>query len=356
MAISYLRPSVLYGRVGNYLLSGKIAAFDLDGTLVGSIREQFTLADHILEKLRELSRTHELVIFSNQAPPHPLDLPQRFGALLAIFEKERIPISAFLALQKDNFRKPEIGMWVLFSQLYNTALSEGVQPMEISDAKAPSQILEVSYTGDAAGRQGPFYFDHSNSDAEFATNLNNWRWLQLLVAEAQKKQLVVAPPASKITFFTPEVRFPFDFQQLASYDLVLLIGYPASGKSTLAHRLQEELKFTVVSRDDPEYKTMVRCAKATKALLEQGKKVVIDNLNTTREARSTFLDLVRTSSTQFKQRHSAAALDMNVPMLEAMTRNGRREKPVANVVIYTFRKNYQPPTTEEGFTKVFYLR
>lgn len=292
---------------GLYSYSGKILALDLDGTLLGSIRESWIIAPEKITKLKELSKDNDLTIFSNQAPPHPTDLKERVSELIKVFIDYNIPIVIFMALYKDLYRKPELGMWNKFKCYYN-----------LYDKY---NIKDVTFVGDASGDSLSF----SDSDKVFLGNI-------------QKEEKEV-----RCTFITPKNFFPFSYNLIKDYDMIILVGYPASGKSTLADKLQQDQKRTVISRD--VLKTMPKCLKVANEELLKNNKIVINNLNGNIKAREPFISLAKLIN------KSVVCLDMNVSMLDAMERNKKRSdnggKKIPNIVYYTFRKNYQRVLPEE---------
>ncbi|GBF92780.1 bifunctional polynucleotide phosphatase kinase [Raphidocelis subcapitata] len=150
----------------------KIAAFDLDGTLVNvksgakwpkSADDWKPFNKHVAKKLQELSEEgYKIVIFSNQG-----GIKGALGGKAAANAKGRaegliehlgVPAQVFLAPQDDSFRKPSTGMWTFMAGTCNG----GVAP----------DLSASFYCGDAAGRQGNaaegVMADFSDSDKEFA--------------------------------------------------------------------------------------------------------------------------------------------------------------------------------------------
>jgi bifunctional polynucleotide phosphatase/kinase len=292
--------TVKYIYYSNKIQNSTIYAFDLDSTLINSIRENvINVKSNVIKKLVELSKVYPLVIFSNQASA-PKDLEQRMQILSDQFKTLNINhISMYMATKKDNYRKPNNGMWLLY-----------LKHLLADDHQIPSSVI---FVGDASGEIGT----HSSDDSDFAKNIG-------------------------ATYYTPDdffgkqtITIPDDIM------ILLLVGYPASGKSTLAKKLHTEYNFEIVSRD--ELGTMAKCLKKTKDLIIQNKRVIIDNLNTDINSRAPFIELGK----QFNKK--VGAIDMNVSMLEAMERNELRDKHVPKIVYYKFRKSYQQPSTTEGF-------
>ena len=291
-----------------------VYAFDLDGTLISSIREKYIISPVVKKKLQELYINYDIVIFSNQARA-PKDIEDAIYDFIVDLD---VPIRVYVSLEKDKYRKPEIGMWNLF----------------ISEYK--KKIDEIVFVGDAAGRDNDF----SDSDKKFVDNIKS---------DYKEGEI-------NITFKTPEEVFgekSVKAIDLSNISLVILVGYPASGKSTLALKLKEE-NFEVVNQDTLGKKE--KCVLATDRLLKEGKKVVIDNCNCDIQTRKLYINLAK----QYKVK--SVIIKLEVSMLECMTRNERRvkegdkagktNKKVPKIVFYKFRKNYEEPSIKEGIDEV----
>ncbi len=148
----------------------KVAAFDLDHTLIktktaGKFPRYPTdyqfLNRKVLPKLRELSKEGcVLVVFSNQASVGTGRNDASFikSRVEAIAEDLSLPIAVFIATNKDNYRKPCVGMWLNF--------------VDLVGGKDKIDFPGSFFVGDAAGRKGDF----ANSDLKFSINIDVKFW------------------------------------------------------------------------------------------------------------------------------------------------------------------------------------
>lgn len=134
--------------------AGKVAAFDWDATLTHGHGMWFN--DAVLGRLMDLHATgHAICVFSNQARiganpwgAHSRAVRARIDRMLAVLP---VPVVVFVACNRDEFRKPDRGMWDLFSAEFNRV----------------DDLAGCFFVGDAAGRPG----DHSDCDRGFASRI-----------------------------------------------------------------------------------------------------------------------------------------------------------------------------------------
>ncbi|QBC76099.1 polynucleotide kinase/phosphatase [Neophasia sp. alphabaculovirus] len=140
----------------------KIAAFDLDGTLITTAsgarfpknRDDWRLvpAARVLPRLR--SNGFDVVVFTNQAniARGRLTSDDLLHKLKAVETAVGAPLSFYVASHKDDvYRKPHAGMWREMIKQF-------------------ARVDEAFYVGDAAGRVAPRRRDFSDSDLLFAKN------------------------------------------------------------------------------------------------------------------------------------------------------------------------------------------
>ena len=140
---------------------------------------------------------------------------------------------------------------------------------------------------------------------------------------------------------------PVKIKPETASNVIIMIGYPGSGKSTIAKQY-EKAGYTVISGD--EYKTGPAMVKAAAAAAASG--IVFDSTAGTKEKRQMFV--------KFAQEHNmpVTAIWVQTSIDESMERNKQRAaargiKPVAAVpavAFYLYRKHFEEPHESEGFT------
>ncbi|KIY45168.1 polynucleotide kinase 3'-phosphatase [Fistulina hepatica ATCC 64428] len=342
----------------------KVAAFDLDGTIIKSSFAKGTAKSppsfewwhaSVPQKLKQVHEEgFSIVIISNQAI-RATELPKWKQKLALIAESlPAVPFRVFAATAKDEYRKPMLGMW---HELENIFKEDGVEVIDKSTS---------FFVGDAAGRQyGAGRADFSSTDRKWALNIG-------------------------IPFFTPEEYFlgrpSHDKYELpgfrasemngeykhiaksdatpvvvedAAQEVVIFVGYPCLGKSTFYRKHFAPRGYTYINQD--VLGTRPKCVKALREALSGGTSCAVDNTN-------------RDAAT--RRHYTAVAKEMDVPVrcfvftgsLELAWHNNlyraynlppsvAATEPPREIIPYTaftsFRSSYEEPDAEkEGFKEV----
>jgi bifunctional polynucleotide phosphatase/kinase len=145
---------------------------------------------------------------------------------------------------------------------------------------------------------------------------------------------------------TPAPQKVFDSQEL-----ILLIGPPASGKSTLVKRCFPTL--TRINRDT--LKTKAKCIKETKLALQRGESVVIDNTNPDVASRKEYIDLARSINPKI----TVTAIVINIEKELVLHLNDLRvkmtqgqTKRIPSLCYNIYYKNYCVPSLQENITSI----
>lgn len=154
--------------------STRIAAYDLDGTLIRTVSGN-VFPKHIDDwqlnygsittKLKHLHENgFKIVIFTNQAGVSlgKTDINDFKKKLQTIISRLSVPVQAFVAVKHGKYRKPKTGMWDVLTEYKN----DGVE----------IDLTSSFFVGDAAGRpeqKTPVKRrkDHSLADRLFAINV-----------------------------------------------------------------------------------------------------------------------------------------------------------------------------------------
>ncbi|KAH9644829.1 hypothetical protein HF086_007917 [Spodoptera exigua] len=304
--------------------SHKIAAFDMDGTLIKTKSGKVHPVDTndwqiafptVQKKLKEhVEDNYKLVILSNQAPigNGRVKIEDFKKKIENIVTKLDVPFQVYIATGKGFYRKPTTGMWKVLSEKKN------------GDLKI--NMAESFYCGDAAGRLANWApgkkKDHSMADKLMAENLN----LKFFTPEQFFLGHSIANvPMAKPDFNPKELAdAPFNDNIIGKEkEILVLVGFPGSGKSFLAKYIEKEsgYNYATVCRD--VLGSWQKCAAEASKLLERGKSVIVDSTNPDKESRGRWLSLAK-------------------------------EKKIVTYIYLTlcYRNKYEEPSVSEGFKEV----
>lgn len=306
--------------------------FDLDGTLIepksGSKFSKNSddwkfLFPNVVSTLKELSKTYQVVIYTNQKGLNNDTKIKEFQDKLdKIVKKMGINVYLFAALKDDEFRKPLPGMYSTY-----------MKPLCGNNM--------TYYCGDAAGRKEDF----SDTDLKFALNLGIPFKIPEQVFEDTSLEFTHTPDYFDVLKKT-KGNYDLKFRKK---EMVILIGLPGSGKSNIATLFPDN--YLVVNRDT--LGTIKKCLKEAETGLKNGKCVVIDNTNMGADSRKEFIDLGK------KYGYSIRAINLKTPKMIYQHNNrirsylsGGKIKRIPEIVYRTMTNKYQEPTKAEGFDEI----
>jgi bifunctional polynucleotide phosphatase/kinase len=300
----------------------RVAAFDMDDTLIrpksmDAKKKKFAtfaksaddwdwLHPTVPQRLRELHGNGYLVLIVSNQGGIEKDANKANWVktkVLAMQDAAKTPISFVCATHEDANRKPGPAMW--------DCLSSEVFP-------APNLTIDHAnsfYCGDAAGRYGFTTLagrekDFSCSDRKFAFNVGvrfftPEQWLIGKVAKVQFNWEDFGPDELEKLATAKHVR---DTYASAVKEMVVMVGWPGSGKSSFVREFLIPHGYVHVNRDT--LKTMDKCEAAADAALASGKSVVIDNTSPEPADRQRWLKIAR--------KHGAAARIFRMETTRAM--------------------------------------
>ncbi|GJN87580.1 hypothetical protein Rhopal_000534-T1 [Rhodotorula paludigena] len=365
---------------------GKIAAFDLDGTVIQPRNGQSFPRDsndwefcgpNVVSKLRETHNAgYSLILISNQASPMPRLAADFRKKLPHVCRKINVPLRVFACWEFDEYRKPAPAMWTALLQRFNGDVAV--------------DYAQSYYVGDAAGRAA----DHADTDLKFALNAG----LRFLTPE----QFFLGAPSDPTwtlwgwhphahdhtTRAAPEqVSSSASSAQLdpASPEIVLLVGGPAAGKTHLWREQYEPLgyqRFTFAPQQNSlpssaalsEFGTLVSSifpassdahlalSNTSTSTLAPCPGIVVDALLPTRRSRTSFLRLIHSLAPSARVRcvvlstFGGAADDLELGKHNAVyrlahgTAEEAREGLTPLPVLRKWEREYEEPSLAEGFT------
>jgi len=290
-------------------MKSKIAAFDYDWTLVSpkdgktfpsNVEDWQWLYPNIPDELKRLNdEGFSIVIFTNQSKDWKVLQIQTVAASL------EIPIFVVIARQKCDYKPNPI----LYDVLVGSAKVD----------KAAS-----FFVGDALGRKGDF----ADSDKVFAENICLKCYSPEEFFAVKQEHEVVEIPELNLS----------DCKQV-----IIMVGYPGSGKSSVAKKICEDERFVLIQGD--VYKTSPKMIKAAGAYVSEGKSIVFDATNSSFKKRYEYIGFARKHSYKIVCVHVSTSLE------DSYKRNKSRdpENQVPKIAYSMYKKHFENPSVEEGF-------
>jgi len=304
-------------KIGAFRARKKIAAFDYDWTLVKpasggtfprNVDDWTWLNGMVVEVVKKAySRGFAIVVFTNQTKAWKCDqIRTALGGL-------GVPVLVAVGMEKAD-QKPAT---VLFDAAVTWKWDR-----------------EVSYfVGDALGRKG----DWSDSDRVFAERVG---FTKIQAPED------VFPYAGHQGDGKGKRAKDVKIRARGTPEVIIMIGYPGSGKSTIVRDVFEAAGYAVMSGD--ELKTSVKMIKTAAAALGDGKgtvkSVVFDATNPSKKKRAEYIDFAKKRGLPVRCIHVATSLE------ESMANNQKRpvDKIVPRIAYNLYKKNFEEPAAAEG--------
>jgi bifunctional polynucleotide phosphatase/kinase len=288
----------------------KIACFDFDQTLVHSKKNPLNISyaspddwewhrssvPVILRKLYD--KGYMLYIFSNQSKALKVELIHN------VVKNLGLPIKVIIGFKGRTPQKPDPGLFKL--------------------AKIGTFDSSLSFfCGDASGVEGTW----SSSDADFAKNIG----LKFIVPEK------IFPIDERVAFKNEHLLVESQRQEM-----IILIGSPASGKSTLTKKYFPNY----VHLENDILKTPTKMLNAARRELMAGKSIVIDATNPTMEKRDIYLKLAKSLKVATKAIYIKSVL-IDKAIEYDRGRALKTGKHIPKVAFYTYRKRLEEPNENE---------
>jgi bifunctional polynucleotide phosphatase/kinase len=281
-----------------------MASFDFDWTLVNpkngktfpkDIDDWQWLYDSIPTKIKEYyDNNHMIVIFTNQSKDWKVD------QILNVAQVLDIPLFVVIARDK-NLYKPNIELFNKFIKKHSIDLDNSF------------------FVGDALGRKSDF----SDSDKVFAENIG------------------IKCYSPEQIFYDNSFELNVDIKPSSEPEIIILMGYPGSGKTTIANNIFED--YEIIHGDI--YKTTSKMLKVAETFIKNKKSIVFDSTNSSIKKRKEYIDFAK------KHKYLIRCVHVNTSLDISYKRNKSRpeDQQVPKIAYSVYTKYYEEPTENEGF-------
>jgi bifunctional polynucleotide phosphatase/kinase len=369
--MNWIKTPYLSTQTNDFIYKSKIASFDIDGTIITTKSNnkfpinkndwKFLYDQTTLDKLKELHDNDYCIIFiSNQGglktDTQINDWIEKIEAVIkSIKEYSIIPILIFAATKDYLYRKPIPTLWL--------KIKNNLKDHNLTLSK------KSFYCGDAAGRKK----DHNDTDYKFAVNCHlDFKIPEMLFLNQEENK------SDKINIKYPDLSFMklninLDYgvfrklqtpanqhpgQALLGFaefipivppkkELILMIGYPGSGKTFLSKKFSKSENYIYINQDSQ--KTKAKCIKEFQKNLELNKNIVIDNLNYSKKIRSEYITLAQKYNYEIRciVLNTSKELSKHNMLYRFYISNGET-KIIPEIVYNNYRIKYEVPDSNEG--------
>jgi bifunctional polynucleotide phosphatase/kinase len=348
MKLIWQQKSYIIAKTNDFIFKEKIASFDIDSTIIKTNsgkkfpidkNDWVMLYDNTITTLNKYHIDGYCIIFiSNQSgiKDNNEKLTEWTSKIDNVVEQLNIPVCVFASIEKDMFRKPLPTLWYFIKQ-----------QIELNNQK----INPVSFfCGDAAGRPTDF----NDTDYKFALNSKIMFYVpeQIFKNESSCKHLI---QTSYVNVIDIPLERKYKFKPIESNnklnEMIIMVGYPASGKSTFVQKYIEPCGYVRINQDI--LKTSKKCLSETIKALDNGQNVVIDNINHTIKKRNEFIKLAKKYNYNIRCLVMEITFDLAVHnmMYRFYKSNGHIER-IPDVVYYKIRKEYETPSIVEQIDSI----
>ncbi|XP_076591204.1 bifunctional polynucleotide phosphatase/kinase [Chaetodon auriga] len=352
-------------QIGNLMLytaagvkgSDKIAGFDIDGCIITTKSGKVfptapddwkILYPEIQPRLASLlKKGYKVVFFTNQMGIAKGKLrPEVFKSKVEdILTTLQLPVQVFVATGPGIYRKPVMGMW-------NHLLEKANDGVTVDKTQS-------LYVGDAAGRPenwapGKKKKDFSCSDRLFALNIGlqfytpeeyflGWKSAPYTLPKFDPRSIdgtaaLYDPPSASLTSSKTEV--------------IVAVGFPASGKSTFFHTHVIPKGYVYVNRDT--LGSWQSCVSACERAVREGRSVAVDNTNPDPESRKRYVDVAKAAGVPCRCFHFSASLELakHNNRFREMAPSDSKHAKVNDMVFHSYKKHFVAPALAEGFSEI----
>jgi bifunctional polynucleotide phosphatase/kinase len=299
-------PPIIY-KINDATIKEKMASFDYDWTIVNpkdgktfpsSIDDWVWLYPEVPEKIKQYHEDdYMIVIFTNQSKEWKRE------QIKMVMEQLEIPLFIVIAMDKTEYKPNPMIFETVFGKIVDKEKS--------------------FFVGDALGRKSDF----SDSDKVFAENIGVKCYSpeDVFTNKTDAFELPVIPLSD-----IPEI--------------IIMVGYPGSGKSTIARNICKNEKYILISGDI--YKTPGKMRKAAREYILKSKSIVFDATHGSHKKRKEFIEFGEKYYCEVTCVHVATSLEVSYK------RNKSRcvEEQVPKIAYSVYKKYYNEPNEEEGFT------
>lgn len=320
----------LFGETSNFKLKSNISSFDIDSTIIHTKSgskfpkdkdDWIFFNEDTCKSLQELNKTRSIIFITNQNGLNTTNKINEWKIKIEnILSQLNIELRIYCALYKDIFRKP-------FPTFMNMIKDE-----------TNNKKLDIYYCGDAAGRTKDF----TDTDYKFALNSSTIFYVpEQIFGGSQKGDINF----NYVSLKPNKINEPFKPIQNGN-EIILMVGYPGSGKSKYVIDNILPQKYKIINQDT--LKTKAKCIKETKKYILNKENIVIDNLNYSMETRKEYIDIAKQNQYRVRCIILMTSKELSIHnMLHRMYITEGQVSRISDIVYNKMKKQYVKPLYSE---------
>lgn len=306
----------------------KLALFDLDNTIIKTKSNKVFPCDYTdwifnydnTKKILHnyIDNDYCIIIISNQSQlkNNQTKINDWIKKINNIQKKLNIELKIFCSTSHNKYRKPLPSFYNEFIQIENKE--------------------HIFYCGDAGGRKNDF----ADTDLKFALNcMIKFKYPEevFLNINNPDKTLSLKPLIPYVNFSINKIEHII---KQNDKEIVILVGYPASGKSYIAKKYHK-LNYVIINQDT--LKTKTKCIKIFNNALSNQSSIIIDNLNPDYETRKFWIQCAKKHN--YKTKIIQMTTDINLSKHNNLYRMYKHNKKyIPNIVYNIYNKKYEKPS------------
>ncbi|TKS81367.1 Bifunctional polynucleotide phosphatase/kinase DNA 5'-kinase/3'-phosphatase [Collichthys lucidus] len=138
-------------------------------------------------------------------------------------------------------------------------------------------------------------------------------------------------------------------------EVIVAVGFPASGKSTFFHTHVIPKGYAYVNRDT--LGSWQNCVSACERALKEGRSVAVDNTNPDQESRKRYVDVAKAMGVPCRCFHFSASLEQakHNNRYREMAPSDKKHVKVNDMVFHSYKKHFVAPSLSEGFSEILQI-
>jgi bifunctional polynucleotide phosphatase/kinase len=326
------------------LMNKKIAAFDLDDTLIKTKSGKDFYEDvndwEIYDKsipgklFKLINDGYQIVIISNQLgiSKGKTKLNEWTAKVQKVIHYFKIEATILCSIRDDLYRKPRVKLWDTYIQGNRNKSFFCGDAGGIGKRNINNQIINK---------------DFSDSDLKFAKNLG--------IRFMHRDEFIF-----NVKHDFSKINYPLNFDHVLKStkvhefepqkpELIINVGFPASGKSTYTLKYIQPHNYVYINLDIMKDKQ--KCFNECHNALAKKQSVVIDNTNLDKETRKKYIEIAHKNN--IKIRCFLFTTSIEVCRHNSYFRNYTTQREVIpKIVFHMMRKKYEEPSIDEGFSQI----